>query len=194
MARGPGTPPLFRPVTALLSFLVYWKFNNLLFYSLYFLLLVSPLIAITFIDLRHRIIPNVISLPGIPIGFAVSLILFGFSIETALHSLYGILAGGGSLFMVSWVYEKLRKQEGIGMGDVKLAAMLGAFFGWKGVFLILFLSSLFGSVVGLSLMLLLRKRFQDAIPFGPFIAAGALLYLFAGSELVSLYLQWTGIY
>jgi leader peptidase (prepilin peptidase)/N-methyltransferase len=108
-----------------------------------------------------------------------------------MKSMWGILAGGGVLFSISWVYEKLRGREGIGGGDVKLAAMLGAFFGWKGIFVILLLASLLGSVVGLLLLGLRRGNAQAAIPFGPFLAAGALLHLFAGNEIVRWYLSLT---
>jgi len=115
-----------------------------------------------------------------------------------LHSLSGILAGGGTLFLVSWAYEKIRHQEGIGGGDIKLAAMLGAFFGWKGIFLVLFFSSLLGSIVGILLVIYFKfhkgrghKGLQAAIPFGPFLAGGALLHLFYGREILQWYLGRT---
>ena len=183
--------PLVELVTGLLSFLTFLKFGSLTASLLYFLLLVCPLIAITFIDFHHKIIPDVISLSGIPVGLIVSLLVFGISWKTLNYSLLGILTGGGALFLVSWIYEKTRKREGLGMGDVKLTAMLGAFFGWKGVFFVLLMSSMIGSIVGLVLILIYRKGLQYAIPFGPFLAAAALLYLYFGPELITFYLSLT---
>src|SRR5262249_44886370 len=159
----------------------------------YFFLLAAPLVAITFIDLEHQVIPDVITLPGIVAGLAATAVLSKLPLLAALsQSVLGLLAGGGTLFAISWIYEKLRHQEGIGGGDVKLTAMLGAFFGWKAVFVILFLASLLGSVVGLVLISIRpssndSKIAQQTIPFGPFLSAGALLYLFVGQQLIHWY-------
>lgn len=184
--------PLVELLTGAFSVFVYWKFGMGLAYVFYFLLFTAPLIAITFIDLEHRIIPDVLSLTGIPSGILATLLLSGEApMASLLFSIKGILAGGGSLFLVSWAYEKLRHQEGIGGGDVKLAAMLGAFFGWKGVFTTLLLSSLFGSLIGVTIMIVSRKNLKLAIPFGPFLAAGALLHLFYGKTLLQWYLGLT---
>lgn len=181
--------PLVEALTGVMMVATYLKFGLSLPFGLYFFLLVAPLIVITLIDLEHRIIPNVISLPGIGAGL-VTVLLIGKEVVAMrlTQSLMGIVAGGGSLFLVSWVYEKLRHREGIGMGDVKLAAMFGAFFGAQGVLVILLLASFFGSVVGIFLMLFFRKGLKTAVPFGPFLAGGALIYLFFGSELLSWYL------
>ena len=186
--------PLVEILTGLLSVFVFEKFGGGVAYLFYFLLLAAPLVAITFIDLDHRIIPDLLSTSGIISGLLASLILRSGPIPTSLlHSFSGILAGGGALFLVSWVYEKLRHQEGIGGGDVKLAAMLGAFFGWKGVVLILFLSSLLGSATGIILMVVYRKGLKLAIPFGPFLAASALLHLFFGHQIIQWYLHTTSM-
>lgn len=184
--------PLVELLSGIFSYLVYLKFGAGLAYLFYFPLLAAPLIAITFIDLEHRIIPDVLSIPGLVTGTLATLFLSGLPwTESLLRSLTGILVGGGALFLISWLYEKLRHQEGIGGGDVKLAAMLGAFFGWKGVFAVLLFGSLFGSLIGLFLMILYRKGARFAIPFGPFLAAGALLHLFYGSEIIRWYLGLT---
>ena len=184
--------PLVEAITGIFSCLVYLKFGGGLAYLFYFLLLAAPLIAITFIDLEHRIIPDSLSLPGILTGTLASFFLSGLPGTKALiNSLTGILAGGGALFLVSWFYEKLRHQEGIGGGDVKLAAMLGAFFGWKGVFAVLLFSSVLGSLTGLLFMIVFKKGLKFAIPFGPFLAAGSLLYLFYGGEILGWYLGLT---
>lgn len=181
--------PLVEALTALFSLLVYLKFREPLPYLFYFVFLTAPLIAMTFIDLEHRIIPDLLSLTGIVSGIVASLFLIQLPlIEILLHSLGGIIAGGGTLFLINLIYEKIRHHEGIGGGDVKLAAMIGAFFGWKGIFLILLLSSLFGSFIGLILMIFFHKGGKVAIPYGPFLAAGTLLYLFCGPQLLEWYL------
>lgn len=184
--------PLVEILTGLFSLLVYLKFGCGLPYFFYFLLLVAPLIAIAFIDLDHMIIPDLLSLSGIPAGILATVFLSGLPLsESLLRSFFGILAGGITLFLVSWGYEKLRHQEGIGGGDIKLAAMLGAFFGWKGVFAVLFFSSLLGSLTGLFLIAFRRKGIRTAIPYGPFLAAGALLNLFFGNEIIHWYVGLT---
>lgn len=186
--------PLVELLTGLLSLGVYLKFGGVLPYLFYFLLLAAPLVTVTFIDLRHRILPDVLTLPGIAAGVLATLLLSGLApVSALLRSLFGILAGGGILFLVSWVYEKIRHQEGIGGGDVKLAAMLGAFFGWKEIFLILFLSSLLGSIAGVILLALFKKGLRFAIPYGPFLAGAALITLFLGAEIVRWYLGLTSI-
>lgn len=182
--------PLVEIITGLLSLILFLKFGLSLSYLFYFLFLTAPLVAITFIDLEHRIIPDVLSLSGIGTGIIVHLFLSNIPlIEALAQSLVGILAGGGTLFFVSWAYEKLRKQEGIGGGDIKLAAMLGAYFGWQAVFFILLLSSLLGSIVGIILIVFFRKGLKVAIPFGPFLAGGALIFLFFGPQILHWYLQ-----
>lgn len=184
--------PLVELITGLFSLFVSARFGGGLPYLFYFLLLAAPLIVITFIDLEHKIIPDVISLPGIGVGILASLFLSqGSLIRSGLNSLFGLLAGGGTLFLVSWFYERVRHQEGIGGGDIKLTAMLGAFFGWKEIFLILFFSSLLGSIVGIFLLAFFRKGLKFAVPYGPFLASGALLNLFYGDQIIHFYLQWT---
>jgi leader peptidase (prepilin peptidase) / N-methyltransferase len=145
---------------------------------------VASLIVITFIDLDHRIIPDVISLPGIVAGFVVS-----FAREPGpIASLIGILFGGGILFAVAWGYEKATGREGMGGGDVKLLAMIGAFLGWQSIPFTLLVSSLSGSLIGLSLMWWTDSDSKYAIPFGPFLAFGALLYVFVGPDAIDWYL------
>lgn len=153
--------------------LVYWLF-------------VASLVVITFIDLDHQIIPDAISLPGIVVGFVCSFFIPWLS---WLESLIGVLLGGGILLAIAWGYEKLAKREGMGGGDIKLLAMLGAFMGWKAIFPIVFLSSLLGTIVGVPAMLLQRESTRFAIPFGPFLAAAAIVYLFWGDLIVHWYLS-----
>ncbi|MFO7708907.1 MAG: prepilin peptidase [Desulfobacterales bacterium] len=150
-------------------------------------LLIAALLVITFIDIDHRIIPDVISLPGIPIGLAAS---FGLTDVGPLQSLIGILAGGGSLFLVAWGYQLLTGREGMGGGDIKLLAMIGAFFGWPGVLFTIFTASLTGTLAGVAVILRQRADMKLAVPFGPFLAIGAIGYVFIGPETLAWYLQW----
>ena len=178
--------PLVEGITALSSLLLIMKFGPSLSYLTYFAF-VSALIVITVIDLYHQIIPDVISLPGIGVGLLASLIIPPI---TFLNSLIGILLGGGSLFLVATLYQWLFKREGMGGGDVKLLAMIGAFLGWKAVILTILLSSLIGSISGISIMVLKGKNFKYAIPFGPFLSLGAVIALFYQNEIIFWYLQY----
>jgi len=176
--------PLIEGITALGSLLLFLKFGSSLSYLIYFSFL-SALIIITVIDLFHQIIPDVISLPGIGVGLLVSLIIPQI---TFFDSLIGILLGGGSLFLVATLYQWLFKREGMGGGDVKLLAMIGAFLGWKAVILTILLSSLIGSVVGITVMLIKGKDFKYAIPFGPFLSLAAMVSMFYGENIIHWYL------
>jgi leader peptidase (prepilin peptidase)/N-methyltransferase len=148
--------------------------------------LVASFLVITFIDLDHRIIPDVISLPGIGLGLAASFLP---GMLTPVDSLIGLLAGGGSLFLVAWGYELITHREGMGGGDIKLLAMIGAFMGWKGVFFTIFVASLTGTLAGVALMLRRHGGMKLAVPFGPFLAIGAIAYLFIGPETFAWYLR-----
>lgn len=151
-------------------------------------LLVAALVAISFIDLDHQIIPDVISLPGIPVGFLCSFAVPWVSWQS---SLLGILLGGGILLAIALGYEWLTKQEGMGLGDVKLLAMLGAFLGAAAILPIIFLASVMGTLVGVPLMLVTRAGRKLAIPFGPFLASAALVYLFFVDKIDPL-ARWYG--
>ena len=176
--------PLIEGITALSSLFLFMKFGPSLSYLFYFAF-VAALIVITVIDLYHQIIPDVISLPGIGVGLIASLILPQI---TFLNSLFGVLLGGGSLFLVATCYEWLFKREGMGGGDVKLLAMIGAFLGWKAVILTILLSSLIGSITGILIMVVKGKDFKYAIPFGPFLSLGAAISLFYGQNIINWYL------
>jgi len=145
---------------------------------------VAALIVITVIDLYHQIIPDVISLPGIGVGLLASLLLPHI---TFFNSLLGILLGGGSLFLVATVYQWLFKREGMGGGDVKLLAMIGAFLGWKAIILTILFGSFIGSITGILIILLKGKDFKYAIPFGPFLSMGAVFSLFYGEKIIQWY-------
>jgi len=177
--------PLVEGITALSSLLLIMKFGLSVTYLIYFAF-VAALIVITVIDLYHQIIPDVISLSGIGVGLLASLTV---SQINFMNSLLGILCGGGSLFLVATLYQWLFKREGMGGGDVKLLAMIGAFLGWKAVIVTILLGSLVGSVTGIILMVLKGKGFKYAIPFGPFLSFGAVVALFYGESLINWYLH-----
>ena len=176
--------PLIEGITALTSLILFIKFGPSLSYLFYFLF-VAALIVVTVIDLYHQIIPDVISLPGIGVGLLASLILPQL---TFFDSLKGLILGGGSLFIVATLYQWLFKREGMGGGDVKLLAMIGAFLGWKAVILTILLGSLIGSIIGISIMILKGKDFKYAIPFGPFLSLGAVISMFYGENIIRWYL------
>ena len=158
----------------------------------------AALLLITFVDLDHRFIPDEISLPGIVIGLGLSFLPGGLD---PIDSLIGVLVGGGLLWAVAWTYERLTGVEGMGLGDVKLLAMIGAFLGWQAVPLVLVISSVTGSLAGLGVMIAQgasgrgrrvvhrlgvralpryaqRAARRTEIPFGPFLALGAVFALY----------------
>ncbi len=153
--------------------------------ALVYFVFIAALIVVTFIDIDHRIIPDIITLPGIVLGLAVSFLLPRTSFTEAL---LGTLLGGGSLLAVAVVYRLITKRDGMGMGDVKLLAMIGALIGWKGVVFTIFIGSVAGSLIGFLLVFVQRRKdLKLAVPFGPFLSLGAILYLFAGPELTYWY-------
>ena len=180
--------PLIEGITAVGSLILFMKFGPSLSYLFYFSF-VAALIAITVIDLYHQIIPDVISLPGVGVGLLASLVLPQL---TFFDSLIGFLLGGGSLFLVATLYHWVFKREGMGGGDVKLLAMIGAFLGWKAVILTILLSSLIGSITGIIIMVSKGKDFKYAIPFGPFLSLGAMIALFYQNEIIFWYLRYRG--
>ncbi len=182
--------PIVEILMIALSILTWWYFYDPFKYLIYVCLFILPLLICSIIDLKHFIIPDSITLPGIVVGFLVHIFL-GSEISygwAALDSLLGIAIGGGALYLFAKIYERIKKQEGLGGGDVKLIAMLGAFFGWRASILILLMSSFLGSLIGLLLIIFLRKGMKYAIPFGPFLAAGGLIYLFLGTRFISWYM------
>lgn len=177
--------PLVELLGGLFALCAYLRFGLSLTGLAYYLFIVA-LLVITFIDMDHRIIPDRITLPGIPVFFITALILQTVTFKDAL---LGILSGGGVLFAIGWIYYQIKQKEGMGGGDVKLLAMIGAFIGWQGVFFTIFVASAAGTFVGLITMLVQRKDMKLAIPFGPFLAIGAILYIFFGSGIIEWYLK-----
>lgn len=150
----------------------------------------AALVVISFIDIEYYIIPDVISLPGAALGIVVGILnhyfhLFAWPVpETVWGNLIGLGFGGGVLLLISELYLRIRKRVGLGLGDVKLLAMTGAFFGFQGAFSTMFFGSLLGSVIGISLMLFFRKGLSHHLPFGPYLALGTIIYIFSGPALL----------
>jgi leader peptidase (prepilin peptidase)/N-methyltransferase len=179
--------PLVEVSMALLSAGVFHRFG-LNYAGAAFFLFSASLLVIIFIDLRHQIIPDVISLPGITVGFAFS---FFNPMASWQDSLIGILAGGGLLSAIALFYYLLRRQEGMGGGDIKLLAMIGAFLGWQSIPFVIFASSLTGAVIGLIVMFLQRQEgLSTRIPFGPFLSGAALAYMFCSDAIQLLFFQY----
>jgi leader peptidase (prepilin peptidase)/N-methyltransferase len=168
--------PLVEILTAFFAFMVFRRFGLTPVFPVVFLF-VCVLVVISFIDLDHQIIPHVLTLTGIPVFAILAILVKGLAPGEVF---FGIMAGAGSLYFVAVYYEALTGREGMGGGDVNLLAMLGAFFGVKSILFILLASSLLGAVVGIAVILLNGKDMKYAIPFGPFLCAAGVVYLFFG--------------
>lgn len=183
--------PIVELLTAGLSVLTLWRTGfELIPYFVWFLLYILPLITLSFIDMKHRIIPDVISIPGIPIGFLVTLYMMWPNWQNALtFSFLGMLAGGGSLLILAQLYIWIRKREGLGGGDVKLCAMLGAFLGWKAIIFVFFISSILAIIFAVISTLISSKKESGplVIPYGPFLSLAAMIYFFYGKEILEFY-------
>jgi leader peptidase (prepilin peptidase)/N-methyltransferase len=147
------------------------------------LIFVSMLIVLFGIDLEHQLLPNVITLPGIAIGLIFSLV----APPGWQSALIGAALGAGVLSAIAAVYYMVRREEGLGMGDVKMLAMIGAFLGWQAVLVTLVLSSFAGALVGIGLMAFQRGSLKLALPFGTFLALGAVAAMLVGEPLVAWY-------
>jgi len=147
----------------------------------------AALLVIIFIDIRLQIIPDVISLPGIILGFLFSLVA---DTITWQSSLIGLLAGGGTLYIVALVYTLLRKMDGMGGGDIKLLAMIGAWLGWQSLPFVIFMSSITGSIIGIIAIRIQKRGGQTRIPFGPFLSFAALLYVFFSENIIHYYILY----
>jgi leader peptidase (prepilin peptidase)/N-methyltransferase len=185
--RGCGAPislmyPIIEAVTGLMflgAYLLYGP-SPLLLTRLVF---GCAMIVLFVIDLQHKILPNVITLPGIVVGLLFS--------ELAgpgwKDSLIGIAAGGGTLWAIAEIYYRVRKEEGLGMGDVKMLAMIGAFLGWKLMLLTLVLASFSGTIVGIGVLIAKKESLKYALPFGTFLAVGAITAAAVGDRFVAWY-------
>jgi leader peptidase (prepilin peptidase)/N-methyltransferase len=177
--------PAVEAITGLLSLALFIRYG-VSFQYLLFLLFAATLVTISFIDLDHQIIPDVLSIPGIVAGLTAAFIPGNVS---WFDSIIGIIGGGGTLFLVGLVYEKLTGKQGMGGGDVKLLAMIGAWMGWRSLPFVLLVSSLTGAIIGSVFLLAAGKGYRVRIPFGPFLSLGALFYIFFGPQLTNWYIS-----
>lgn len=176
--------PLVEILTAAVFLWVYWT-QGMTWDFLISAFLAGILIVMTFIDLDHQIIPDGLVLTGF-IGGAVFL-LAGLTVPWQ-DALLGLLAGGGSFFLVALISEWILKREGMGGGDIKLMAMIGLILGWRMTLIAILLSVYAGGLIGGALLLFKIKKRGEAIPFGPFIALGTLLAALYGTQLLFWYL------
>ncbi len=170
--------PFVELITAIL-FLIFYRRFGLSYELLACMIFVSLLITISFIDYDFQIIPDVLSIGGLVLGLLIAFIRPGFRFMDAF---YGVLIGGGVLFIIAYGYQLIARREGMGGGDIKLLAMIGSFTGFKGVLFSLIGGSIIGSLVGIPLMLMKKENMKYAIPFGPFLSLAALIFLFTGDR------------
>lgn len=179
-------------LAAAVLFVLFYAVFGLTAVGVCYLALSLLLLTQGIIDWRHQIIPDVITIPGILLGITMSSIFPALQGEATwqkafLNSLFGVVLGGGVLFLLGTAAEKILKKEAMGGGDVKLLAMIGAFLGWSGVFWTLFLGSLLGSIVGIYRR---AAHGEEKLAFGPYMGAAAFLYLFWGGSFFGWYFQW----
>ncbi|NWF51720.1 MAG: prepilin peptidase [Nitrospirae bacterium] len=184
--------PFIEFLNGLFYISILWKFGigwHTLIYSLF----LSSLIVITFIDLDFQIIPDIITLPGIPLGILAGAFLLPdpflrSSILGIKKSFLGAFTGFLLFYLIAISGSAIFKKEAMGGGDIKMMAMVGALSGWKGVFFTTFFGSLAGTIIGIFTMLSKGNPKDTKIPFGPFLALGALITLFFGQEILSYYI------
>ncbi len=169
------------------------------------LVFVSFIVPLVFIDLRHMLLPNVLTFPGLAVLFVLRVLApdpwqirrtphwFGLTAQhewalAIVCAVLGMVAGGGTLWLIRWGYQKLRHVEGMGLGDVKMMLMVGAFLGWQLTFLTIFLGSMIGSLVGIGVMVARGSNMKMEIPFGVFLGPAALVAQFVGKPLIDWYL------
>ena len=219
--------PIAEALTGLFFLAVYWRFGFVIATPVY-MLFCAGMVIITFQDLADWTIPNQITMPGVPIGIALALVGMsmegtGLRVTDVFDSIIGALLGGGILFAMDRITVFLLKKPGMGFGDVKLLAMVGAFLGWKGTLGTLVIASMVGSVVGIAMIMYFNhygsseeeeneadaplenaeeetaaKTASDEeitleghyLPFGPYLALGAIIYLFVGPEIIDTYFSF----
>lgn len=175
--------PLVETATALLFVGCLFRFG-LTLEALVAVVFCCLMLVLALIDYDHMILPDRITLPGIVLGIAVQPWIHGVGL---VSSIVGALLGAGILLAVWGTWYLVRKEEGMGLGDVKMLALIGAFLGWKGVLVSLFSAALAGSIVGLALMRWGSLEMKSKLPFGTFLALGGLLALFAGEAIAGFY-------
>ena len=187
--RIPGRYPLVESLTAILTVVVAWHYGPGI-QALAAAVLTWTLIALSVIDADHQLLPDSITLPTLWLGLGLSL----FGIFTNTHdAIIGAIAGYLSLWLVFQSFRLLTGKEGMGYGDFKLLAMLGAWIGWQGLFSIVLTSSLLGALVGVSIVAFIGRDRQIPIPFGPYLSLAGWITLLWGQQMRDAYLNWAGI-
>ena len=181
--------PMLEVFTALISVLTVWRFGVSM-ETVFALIFSWSLIALSMIDFDHQLLPDSITLPLLWLGLVLS--LFGFFTDSH-SSILGVAAGYMSLWSVYHLFKLATGKEGMGFGDFKLLAMLGAWMGWQMLPLIILLSSVVGAIVGTLLAFFLKRGRNTPIPFGPYLAAAGWIALLFGNDLTQLYLQYAGL-
>ena len=182
--------PIVEAISGILSGLIAWHFG-FGWPALGGLLLTWSLLTLTFIDVDHQLLPDSITLPLLWTGILFNL----FSNYTDLSaSVVGAMAGYLALWLVYHLFKLVTGKEGMGYGDFKLLAALGAWMGWSSLPMIILLSSLVGAIVGISMIVMRRHQSQIPIPFGPYLAAAGWLAFLWGDKLDQLYLNWAGLH
>lgn len=181
--RIPIQYPLVEAANAIGYLVILWVFG-LNWTALLYAALFSALLVVAGTDLTHKIIPNVVTFPGIVVGLVGAATVLPI---TLLNSLLGVAVGGGILWTLAWLSPYLFGKEGMGGGDIKLMAMVGAFFGWKPALLTIMIGSLSGSIIGIALIASRLLKRDEYIPFGPFLVFGALLSMFFSQPLIEWY-------
>lgn len=184
-ARIPLSYPLVEFLTPL-SFLILYSQYSLSFFFFASCFFASALIVLGFIDFYHQILPDEITLPGLALALIYSLFRKDLNLTQAL---IGALAGAGFLLLVYGLYFLLRKKEGLGMGDVTMMLMVGAYLGWQQAFFTLILASLAGALVGVFFIFYRKKTLQYSLPFGTFIAPSAFIALLWGEKVLTAYMS-----
>ncbi len=177
--------PFVELLTGIVFAAVVWKYGYQ-WYTIELIYFCWALIVVSFIDIDHFILPDVFTLSGIVIGLA------GAALNPErefLPALFGVLMGGGFLWALAYLYFLWRKEEGMGGGDIKLLAWIGAVLGWTSVPFVIMVSSLIGSVVGIAYAIRSKAGLKSVIPFGPYLALAAILYLLGGEQIALWYIS-----
>jgi leader peptidase (prepilin peptidase)/N-methyltransferase len=178
--------PLVEIFTGIVSVIIGWHFGVSM-QTLAALFFSWCLIAASGIDIGHKLLPDSITLPLLWLGILLSLFDIFVSLE---DSVIGVMAGYMSLWTVFMLFKIITGKEGMGHGDFKLLAMLGAWLGWKPLFVVILTSSVVGATVGIGMILLKKTERGTQIPFGPYLAAAGWMTLLWGDELMQLYLSF----
>ena len=176
--------PMVELLSGLLFLLIYLKFG-LSWLCIYYIILISCLIVITFIDLKHGIIPNSIVFFSLAAGLIFNSLSMG---RPFMDGLFGMAIGGGTLLAIAVLAFLIMGKEGMGGGDIKLMGAVGVFLGWKLTILAMLLSFYLGGIIGITLLITRRGKPGDSMPYGPFIAVSSVITILCGKEIINWYL------